>query len=138
MRSFSDYITEQKIIQNRKEFVVIKPEFLQYKNEILDILKKNNIIPISELQKTLTLDEAKKLYKKHSKKEFYPALCKYMTSGDSIGILLNNSQSKNFTKIKDEIRTKFGKSKLRNCIHSSDTGLDVSRESKIYFSTPTI
>lgn len=138
MRSFSDYITEQKIIQNRKEFVVIKPEFLQYKNEILDILKKNNIIPISELQKTLTLDEAKKLYKKHSKKEFYPSLCKYMTSGDSIGILLNNSQSKNFTKIKDEIRTKFGKSKLRNCIHSSDTGLDVSRESKIYFSTPTI
>ena len=138
MRSFSDYITEQKIIQNRKEFVVIKPEFLQYKNEILDILKKNNIIPISELQKTLTLDEAKKLYKKHSKKEFYPSLCKYMTSGDSIGILLNNSQSKNFAKIKDEIRTKFGKSKLRNCIHSSDTGLDVSRESKIYFSTPTI
>jgi len=138
MRSFSDYITEQKIIQNRKEFVVIKPEFLQYKNEILNILKKNNIIPISEFQKTLTLDEAKKLYKKHSKKEFYPALCKYMTSGDSIGILLNNSQSKNFTKIKDEIRTKFGKSKLRNCIHSSDTGLDVSRESKIYFATPTI
>lgn len=138
MRSFSDYITEQKIIQNRKEFVVIKPEFLQYKNEILDILKKNNIIPISELQKTLTLDEAKKLYKKHSKKEFYPALCKYMTSGDSIGILLNNSQSKNFAKIKDEIRVKFGKSKLRNCIHSSDTGLDVSRESKIYFATPTI
>lgn len=138
MQTLSSYINEQKVIPNRKEFMVIKPEFLQYKNDILEILRKNNIIPISELQKTLTLSEAKKLYKKHSKKDFYPTLCKYMTSGDSIGILLNNYAGANFAKIKDEIRTKFGKSKLRNCIHSSDTGLDVARESKIYFATPKI
>lgn len=123
---------------NKKEFLIIKPEFLQFKNEILEILKENKIIPIRELRKTLSMSEAKKLYKPHNKEDFYEDLCKYMSSGDSIGFVLCNYGGADLLKIKDSIRKKFGVDEMRNAVHSSDSGLNVSRESKIYFGTPTI
>lgn len=135
MKNLSQYITEQ---QNRKEFIIIKPEFLDYRNEIVEYLKERKIIILLELRKTLSLSEAKKLYKVHSKEDFYEELCKYMSSGDSIGILLINYGNQDMLKLKDEIRDKYGKDDMKNCIHSSDSPLDVYRESKIYFATPKI
>ena len=133
MKSLAEFITES---QNKREFMIIKPEFLQYRNEILEFLKQHNIIPIQELRKTLTLEEAKKLYKPHSKEDFYENLCKYMSSGDSIGFILCNYGNANLLELKDEIRDKYGVDEMRNTIHSSDSGLNVHRESKIYFATP--
>ena len=133
MKSLVEFITES---QNKREFMIIKPEFLQYRNEILEFLKQHNIIPIQELRKTLTLSEAKKLYKPHSKEDFYENLCKYMSSGDSIGFVLCNFGNDDLLELKDEIRDKYGVDEMRNAIHSSDSGLNVHRESKIYFTTP--
>lgn len=133
MKSLVEFITES---QNKREFMIIKPEFLQYRNEILEFLKQHNIIPIQELRKTLTLSEAKKLYKPHSKEDFYEDLCKYMSSGDSIGFVLCNFGNSDLLELKDEIRDKYGVDEMHNAIHSSDSGLNVYRESKIYFSTP--
>lgn len=133
MKSLVEFITEA---QNKREFMIIKPEFLQYRNEILEFLKQHNIIPIQELRKTLTLPEAKKLYKPHSKEDFYENLCKYMSSGDSIGFILCNFGNDDLLKLKDEIRDKYGVDEMRNAIHSSDSISNVHRESKIYFATP--
>lgn len=133
MKSLVEFITES---QNKREFMIIKPEFLQYRNEIIEFLKQHNIIPIQELRKTLTLSEAKKLYKPHSKEDFYENLCKYMSSGDSIGFILCNFGNDDLLELKDEIRDKYGVDEMRNAIHSSDSGLNVHRESKIYFATP--
>lgn len=133
MKSLTDFILEH---QNKREFMIIKPEFLQYRNEILEFLKQHNIIPIQELRKTLTLSEAKKLYKPHSKEDFYEDLCKYMSSGDSIGFVLCNFGNNDLLELKDEIRDKYSVDEMRNAIHSSDSGLNVHRESKIYFATP--
>lgn len=133
MKSLVEFITES---QNKKEFMIIKPEFLHLKNQILDYLKDFGIIPIRELRKTLTLSEAKKIYKPHSKEDFYQALCDYMSSGDSIGFVLCNYKGADFLKIKDNIRDKYGVDEMRNTIHSSDSNLNVYRESKIYFATP--
>ena len=133
MKSLVEFITES---QNRREFMIIKPEFLQYRNEILEFLKQHNIIPIQELRKTLTLSEAKKLYKPHSKEDFYENLCKYMSSGDSIGFVLCNFGNSDLLELKDQIRDKYGVDEMRNAIHSSDSSLNVYRESKIYFATP--
>ena len=135
MKSLVEFITES---QNRKEFMIIKPEFLQFRNEILEFLKQHNIIPIQELRKTLTLSEAKKLYKPHSKEDFYENLCEYMSSGDSIGFVLCNFGNSDLLELKDQIRDKYGVDEMRNAIHSSDSGLNVYRESKIYFATPKI
>lgn len=133
MKSLVEFITEA---QNKREFMIIKPEFLQYRNEIIEFLKQHNIIPIQELRKTLTLSEAKKLYKPHSKEDFYENLCKYMSSGDSIGFILCNFGNNNLLELKDKIRDKYGVDEMRNAIHSSDSILNVYRESKIYFATP--
>lgn len=133
MKSLVEFITES---QNKREFMIIKPEFLQYRNEIIEFLKQHNIIPIQELRKTLTLSEAKKLYKPHSKEDFYDDLCKYMSSGDSIGFVLCNFGNNDLLDLKDEIRDKYGIDEMHNAIHSSDSGLNVHRESKIYFATP--
>ena len=133
MKSLVEFIAES---QNKREFMIIKPEFLQYRNEILEFLKQHNIIPIQELRKTLTLSEAKKLYKPHSKEDFYENLCKYMSSGDSIGFILCNFGNNDLLELKDEIRDKYGVDEMRNVVHSSDSGLNVHRESKIYFATP--
>lgn len=135
MKSLVEFITES---QNKKEFMIIKPEFLHLKNQILDYLKDFGIIPIREMRKTLTLSEAKKLYKPHSKEDFYQALCDYMSSGDSIGFVLCNYKGADLLKIKDNIRKKYGVDEMRNAVHSSDSGLNVYRESKIYFATPEI
>lgn len=136
MKGLTEYINEN--LQNKKEFLIIKPEFLHLKNQILDYLKDYGIIPIREMRKTLTLSEAKKLYKPHSKEDFYQALCDYMSSGDSIGFVLCNYKGSDLLKIKDNIRKKYGVDEMRNAVHSSDSGLNVYRESKIYFATPEI
>ena len=135
MKSLVEFITES---QNKREFMIIKPEFLQYRNEIIEFLKQHNIIPIQELRKTLTLSEAKKLYKPHSKEDFYENLCKYMSSGDSIGFILCNFGNSDLLELKDVIRDKYGVDEMRNAIHSSDSDLNVIRESKIYFATPKV
>lgn len=134
MIDLKEYIAEQL---NKKEFIIIKPGFLEHKNEILKFLKEHKIIPIRELQKTLSLEEAKKLYKVHAEEDFYDDLCNYMSESDSIGIVLCNYGKDDLLKLKDEIREKYGEDEMRNCIHSSDSGLNVARESKIYFATPT-
>lgn len=137
MTNLYDYLCES-IKQNVKEFMIIKPEFLHYRNDILDFLKAYNIIPISEYRKTLSLKEAKKLYKTHAKEDFYESLCEYMSSGDSIGFILCNYGNVKLIDIKDEIRNKYGKDDMKNVIHSSDSGLNVYRESKIYFGTDKV
>lgn len=136
MKGLTEYINES--LQNKKEFLIIKPEFLHLKNQILKYLKDFGIIPIRELRKTLTLSEAKQLYKPHSKEDFYPSLCKYMSSGDSIGFVLCNYKGADLLKIKDNIRNKYGVDEMRNAVHSSDSDKNVERESKIYFATPKV
>lgn len=135
MKGLVEYITEH---ENKKEFMIIKPGFLDYRNDILEFLKEHKIIPVRELRKTLLLSESKKLYKIHAKEDFYEDLCKYMSSGDSIGFMLCNYGDSDMLKLKDEIREKYGIDEMKNAIHSSDSGLNVYRESKIYFATPSV
>jgi nucleoside-diphosphate kinase len=119
---------------DKLEFVIIKPEFLRYQQEIEDILLSNGFSINKKLKKTLSLDEAMNLYKMHENEDFYEDLCKYMSSGDSIGYILNNRKNKDLSKLKDQIREKYGKSDMKNVMHSSDSQENVTRESKIYFS----
>lgn len=138
MKTLIEYITESSVNENRKEFMIIKPGFLDKRNEIIDYLKKNNVMIIRELRKKLTLSEAKKIYKMHNKEDFYDDLCKYMSSDDSIGFVLCNFGDKKMNDLKDAIRKRYGIDEMRNAVHSSDSPLNAYRESKIYFSTPSL
>lgn len=98
----------------------------------------NQFYPVRRLRKNLTYKDAQKLYEIHKDKSFYEDLCKYMSSGDSIGYTLRyDGNSKNIIKLSDEIkkdiRKSFGKDDMRNTLHSSDDIDNVKRESLIYF-----
>lgn len=118
---------------NNYEFVIIKPEFEKYRDEILDYLINNGLVISKVLKRRLSLDKALLLYIPHSDKDFYWDLCEYMSSGDSIGYLLYNPNKVDILKLKDEIRKVYGKDDMRNAIHSSDSKKNVKRESNIYF-----
>lgn len=118
---------------NNYEFVIIKPEFEKYRDEILDYLINNGLVISKVLKRRLSLDKAALLYIPHSDKDFYWDLCEYMSSGDSIGYLLYNPNKVDILKLKDEIRKVYGKDDMRNAIHSSDSKKNVKRESNIYF-----
>ena len=81
MKQLSEFILESsRALENKREFVIIKPGFLDKRNDIVEYLKNHNVIITAELRKTLTLDEARKIYKVHSKEDFYKDLCNYMAS----------------------------------------------------------
>lgn len=118
---------------NNYEFVIIKPGFERYKDEILGYLIENGLVIDKVLKRRLSLDKALLLYIPHSDKDFYWDLCEYMSSGDSIGYLLYNPKNVDVLKLKDEIRKVYGKDEMHNAIHSSDSKANVKRESNIYF-----
>lgn len=115
------------------EFVIIKPEFERYKDEIVKYLIDNGLVISKVLKRRLSLDKALLLYIPHHDKDFYWDLCEYMSSGDSIGYLFYNPNNVDVLKLKDEIRKVYGKDDMRNTIHSSDSKTNVKRESNIYF-----
>lgn len=140
MKSFKKILCLGNSESDRKQiFVIIKPGFLQYQQGIIDIFIKNNW-SISKLRtKQLLLREAQDLYKMHEKEPFYKDLCKYMSSGPSVGILFTKPKRttevtiRSVDKIKDLIRSKWGFNEMRNVLHSSDSVENVKRESNIYF-----
>jgi nucleoside-diphosphate kinase len=118
---------------NNYEFIIIKPEFEKYRDEILYYLINNGLVISKVLKRRLSLDKAALLYLPHLGKDFYWDLCEYMSSGDSIGYLLYNPKKVDILKLKDNIRKTYGKDEMRNVIHSSDSKANVKRESNIYF-----
>lgn len=148
-KGLKDHVKECLAIDNfPRAFIMIKPEFLKYRKEILDLFKANYYVVIASSFKWLTLDEARELYLPHKNEPFYDDLCKYMSSGLSEGILITyrydcdekrgnhisqEAMIKQVASLKDKIREKYGVSEMKNVLHSSDSVENVERESEIYF-----
>ena len=84
----------------------------------------------------MTHEQAQELYKMHKDKKFYEDLCKYMSSDKCMCCTCHKSTDKpieEMNKIKDKIRNAWGKSEMKNAMHSSDSIENVNRERKIIF-----
>lgn len=120
-------------------FTIIKPGFLQYAQQILDIFKEHGWEMDQTRIKALTFDEAKELYKVHKKEDWYEALCRYMSSGVSRAIMFTKpgKQTKqtyeDVAKIKEGIRERWGIDDCKNVMHSSDCMSALEHESRFYF-----
>lgn len=136
MKNLKDYINES-IESTKKIFVVVKPGFLDKTVDILNIYKENGWECESTTIKQLMPEEARKLYSVHKKKDFYKSLCEYMISDVTRAFIFvketNNDEFKEASRIKDEIRKKWGESDMRNVVHSSDSKENMEREASIYF-----
>lgn len=120
-------------------FTIVKPGFLQYTQQILDIFAEAGWEVDQTTIKTLTLDQAKDLYDVHKKEDWYGSLCEYMSSGPSRAIMFKKPgrQTKDtyrdVAELKDGIRKKWGIDDCRNVMHSSDCMSALEHESGIYF-----
>lgn len=123
---------------NDKVFVVIKPGFDKLSSKIIEEFKQHGFALSNMRPKHLTLKEAKSLYRVHNKEDFYNKLCKYMSSGVSIGILFQHNVGteaafEKLDKIKSKIRDKYSKNDMENVMHSSDKFENMQKECRIYF-----
>ena len=135
MKSLLAYIKEDKDMYNNS-FVILKPEFLSYKNEWIEMLQNNKWDILDKKQLTLSKDQAAELYCMHKGKDFYDDLCKYMSSGECLCCKCYkecNNPIEEMDKLKDQIRNKWSKDDMKNAMHSSDSLQNVKRESKIIF-----
>lgn len=136
MLSLSQYILNESKDDYLNGFVILKPEFLNHKDEWLKILQDNEWDILDKQTLTLSNEQAKELYKMHKDKDFYDDLCKYMSSGECLCCKCYKECAdpiEQMDKIKDDIRKKWGKDDMKNAMHSSDSLQNAARESKIVF-----
>lgn len=122
-----------------KIFTIVKPGFLDHTEDILLVFNEEGWMMTNTTIKTLTMREAKELYKVHKDEPWYDSLCKYMSSGPSRAIMFKRpgQQDKgtyeSVAKLKDKIRKKWGIDDCRNVMHSSDSMSAMEHESQFYF-----
>lgn len=139
MRSIIEFLNESKIDTADSLFAIIKPEFLEYKKEIKKMITKNGYFSIARAKKvTLTKEQASELYIGKKGEEYYSDLVNYMSSGPCIIMIVKDEKTgpepvKSLIRIKEECRKKFGKSDMKNCLHSSDSFKNAAREIHICF-----
>lgn len=138
MESLTTYLSSNISDPMRKDhvFVIIKPGFYNLSSELFKIFAEHGYKTVKSKTKRLTLDEAKSLYEVHKKEDFYEDLCKYMSSDITMAFILKKKSDnifKEFAKLKDEIREKYGESDMRNVLHSSDSYKNFTHESQVYF-----
>ena len=143
MTKLSQYILEHlSTPKDAKAFIIIKPGFLDYKDEIFDYINKKGFIMHDHTNPMrLSNNQIKDLYCCHSKEDWYDDLCKYMASGDIIAAEYMFDYNKYpgtntislMKDIKHHFRDKYGKDEMKNCMHSSDSLENVQREGKIIF-----
>lgn len=125
-------------LKRKYVFLIIKPGFLKYTNEIEKILRDNSWFIIKKETKYLSKEICKDLYNIHKDKKWFNDLLEYMSSDITIGYLVQKTTDNPITDmnaLKDKIRKQYSISDMKNVMHSSDNTENVRRESKIYFNT---
>ena len=143
MRSFKNtfILKEEENTASLNGFCLLKPEFMEYEDEFLTLLKNNGWDVIQKVKKKLSLEDAKELYKMHKSKKFYDELCTYMASSECLACVCHKDCKdpiKDMNSLKDKVRKAWGKSEMKNGMHSSDSLENVNREYKLIFENKVI
>ena len=120
-------------------FIIIKPGFLRYTDNIIRDLHRLDFIVIEAMEKTLTREEAETIYSVHKGKPFYEELIDYMTSSPCIGMILlspfsdRESAIETLKQLKEKYRKRYSIDKTHNVLHSSDSYQNVIYEAEAFF-----
>lgn len=134
--SFLKEVNYKDPMQKDHVLAVVKPGNENLIGELCSIFKEKGYTIVKQKSTRLTMDQAKQLYKVHAKEDFYKTLCEYMSSGITTAFILKKKSDdifKEFAKLKEEIREKYGESDMRNVLHSSDSYKSFTHESQVYF-----
>ena len=125
---------------------IIKPDAYErnLSEKIKEIFLKNELKIIESKKIKLSVEEASEFYKVHQTKPFYNNLCKYLSSGPIIAMILEGEDAilKNRKlmgatdpKKADEntIRKMYGLSIDKNSVHGSDSPDNAKKEINFFF-----
>ncbi len=125
---------------------IIKPDAVERNlvEEIKNIFKKNKLVIKESKKIQISKDEASEFYKVHQSKPFYNDLCKYLSSGPIVVIILEgenavlaNRKLMGATNPKEAeestIRNLYGISIDKNSVHGSDSIENAKKEIKFFF-----
>tara|TARA_A100000164_G_scaffold313746_1_gene292668 strand:+ start:113 stop:523 length:411 start_codon:yes stop_codon:yes gene_type:complete len=125
---------------------IIKPDAVERNldNDIKQMFIKKGFKIIKEKKIQIEKTEAEKFYKVHETKPFYNDLCKYLSSGPIVAMILekensvlDNRELMGATNPKDAIegtiRKKYGISIDKNSVHGSDSIENAKIEIDFFF-----
>ena len=125
---------------------IIKPDAVErnLSEKIKEIFLKNELKILESKKIKLSVEEASEFYKVHQTKPFYNNLCKYLSSGPIIAMILEGEDAilKNRKlmgatdpKEADEntIRKMYGLSIDKNSVHGSDSPDNAKKEIDFFF-----
>ncbi len=131
---------------NEQTLSIIKPDAVERNlvEEIKSIFIKNSLKIKDSKKIHLTKDEASEFYKVHQSKPFYNDLCKYLSSGPIVVMILEgknavlaNRKLMGATNPKDAeentIRKLYGISIDKNTVHGSDSIENARKEISFFF-----
>ncbi|XP_063724854.1 thioredoxin domain-containing protein 6-like isoform X3 [Symsagittifera roscoffensis] len=118
-----------------KTLAVIKPNAMNKKEEIMARIREAGFEVSSQKESHLTKEMAESFYGEHADKEFFDQLVEFMSSGDTLFMVLTREDAVNeFRRLAgnkdpeaakneapDSIRAMFGDDILRNAVHGSST-----------------
>lgn len=125
-------------------FIIIKPGFLKYTDDVIKDLHRLDFTIIEAKEKTLTKEEAEAIYSCHKGQPFFNELINYMTAGPCIGMIVmspfsdTESSTEAIKKLKDKYRKRYSIDKTRNVIHSSDSYQSALHEAEAFFNKSEI
>ena len=127
---------------------IIKPDAVErnLENEIKEMFKHKGFLILKEKKIQIEKSEAEKFYKVHETKPFYNDLCKYLSSGPIVvmvlekdNAVLGNRELMGATNPKDAeentIRKMYGLSIDKNSVHGSDSFDNAKKEIEFFFNS---
>lgn len=126
--------------------MLIKPDAVRREliGEIITIVEKEGFRIKAVTMKRMSLKMAKEFYAVHRKKEFFKPLVEYMTSGPTVGIVLERENAVGRLReivgatdpkeaAEGTIRRKFAINYRQNSVHASDSKKSFICEKKVFF-----
>ncbi|XP_046417965.1 nucleoside diphosphate kinase 7 [Neodiprion fabricii] len=148
IKDFADGATKAKLAdQMERTLAVIKPDAIDKMGEILKRITRNNFHIGNVKMVHMTRDEAEEFYNKHRGQSDLPMLLKYMTSGPILTLQLIGEQGIDKWRelmgptdsvearetAQNSIRACYGKDKVYNAVHGSDSSESAARELRYFF-----
>jgi nucleoside-diphosphate kinase len=130
-----------------RTFTMLKPDAVSASNTgaIIKLIEEAGFRVIAIKKTLLSLERAGEFYSVHKERPFYKDLCKYMSSGAIVPMILEKESAvDDFRKLigatdpakaaPGTIRNLFAKSIEANAIHGSDSDENAAVEAKFFFS----
>tara|TARA_Y100001970_G_C14069808_1_gene768798 strand:+ start:189 stop:599 length:411 start_codon:yes stop_codon:yes gene_type:complete len=125
---------------------IIKPDAVErnLSEKIKEIFLKNELKILESKKIKLSVEEASEFYKVHQTKPFYNNLCKYLSSGPIIAMILEGENAiLKYRKLmgatdpkkaeENTIRKMYGLSIDKNSVHGSDSPDNAKKEIDFFF-----